>query len=147
MAKTTPKSKAWTACSRYCRLRDALAYCEKYGINTGQFTRPEDIVGKCCTCGAVKSWIRMHGGHFISRASAGLSGVYFDERNVNLQCAQCNAFAQGAYAEYQKFMVEKYGQEVIDDLWKKHYIVPDFKDLAMLAMERYYKERYEDLTK
>ncbi len=141
-----PKKKAWTACSRYCRLRDALAYCEKYGLDVQQYGRPEDIIGKCCTCPVVKSWIRMQGGHFISKSSGGLSGTYFDERNVHLQCGQCNAFEQGAYAEYQKFMLNLYGQDIIDDLWRKHYILLDCKDLAMLATEEYYKQRYKELV-
>lgn len=147
MAKTTPKSKAWAACSRYCRLRDALAYCEKYGLDAQQYGRPEDIVGKCCTCSAVKSWIRMHGGHFISRASGGLSGVYFDERNVHLQCGQCNAFKQGAAEEYRLFIIEKYGENMPAELMAKHYILPDMRALAMKATEEYYKEKYEELTK
>ena len=142
-----PKKKAWTACSRYCRLRDALEYCNEHGIDTASFSRIEDLPVKCCTCNIVKSWIYFDAGHFISRSRGGLSGVYFDERNIHAQSKDCNAFAQGAYMEYQKFMLEKYGQQVIDDLWQKHYIVPDFKDLAMLAMERYYKERYKELTK
>ena len=101
----TPKTKAWKACSRYCRLRDALAYCKEHGIDLHQFSRPEDIIGACATCPAVKSWYLMDAGHFISRGAGGVSGVYFDERNVNLQCKRCNAFEQGAYAKYEKYMI------------------------------------------
>ncbi|KKM95451.1 hypothetical protein LCGC14_1188230, partial [marine sediment metagenome] len=36
----TPKQKAWKQCSRYCRLRDAIAYCEKYGIDHIVQTEP-----------------------------------------------------------------------------------------------------------
>jgi len=88
----------------------------------------------------------MDAGHFISRGSGGVSGVYFDERNVNLQCKRCNAFEQGAYAEYMKYIVTKYGQNMIEELWQKHYILPDLKDLAMKATERYYKEKYRELV-
>ena len=89
----------------------------------------------------------MDGGHFISKSSGGVSGVYFDERNVHLQCGQCNAFEQGAYAEYEKFMIDLYGRTIVEDLWKKHHILPDLKDLAMLATEEYYKQMYKELTK
>ena len=143
----TPKKKAWKWCSRYCRLRDALAYCEKYGINLHQFSRPEDIVGKCCTCPAVKSWIWMDAGHFISKSTGGLSGVYFDERNVHLQCKQCNAFKQGAAQEYRIFIIEKYGENMPAELMAKHYILPDMRNLAMLATEKYYQDKYEELMK
>ncbi len=142
----TPKKKAWTACSRYCRLRDALEYCREKGIDLGQFARPEDIIGACCTCGVVKSWIYMDAGHFISRGAGGVSGVYFDERNVNLQCKRCNGFEQGAYAYYAEYIKRTYGENMISELRKKHYILPDMKNLAMAAMEEFYKEKYRELV-
>ena len=147
MAKTTPKSKAWRWCSRYCRLRDALAYCKEYGIDTASFSRIEDLPVKCCTCSLVKSWIYFDAGHFISRSRGGLSGVYFDERNIHAQSKDCNKWKQGAAQEYRIFIIEKYGENMPAKLLAKHYILPDMKDLAMLATERYYKEKYEDLTK
>ena len=142
----TPKAKAWKQCSRYCRLRDALDYCKKHGIDLHQFSRPEDIIGACATCGAVKSWYLMDAGHFISRGAGGVSGVYFDERNVNLQCKRCNAFEQGAYGGYRNYIIHKYSIEVLDELLQKHYILPDMKDLAMRATEQYYKEKYKELV-
>ncbi len=87
----------------------------------------------------------MDAGHFISRGSGGVSGVYFDERNVNLQCKQCNGFKQGAAQEYREFIIEKYGEHMPDVLLKKHYILPDMKNLAMRATEQYYKEKYKNL--
>jgi len=145
MAKTTPKKKASTQCSKYIRLRDALKYCRDHGIDIGQFVRPEDIVGKCCTCGAVKSWIYCDAGHYIGRGIGGSSGVYFDERNIHLQCKQCNGFKGGAPNEYKEFMLKKYGQPVIDELMRKHFSFLDCKNLAMNAMEIFYKDKYEEL--
>lgn len=142
----SPKKKAWKWCSRYCRLRDAINYCREHEIDACQFARPEEIVGRCCTCPAVKSWIRMDAGHFISRGTGGVSGVYFDERNVNLQCKRCNGFKQGAGLEYRAFIVDKYGENMPGELLKKHYILPDMKNLAMKAMEVFYKEKYKELV-
>ncbi len=133
--------------SRYIRLRDAIDYCKEHKISLHQFVRPEDIIGECCTCGVVKSWIRMDAGHFKSRGMGGSSGVYFDERNVNLQCKVCNGFQGGAPTEYREFMLEKYGEEVIAELELKHKLPISFRDLAMIAMEKYYKEEYKRLTK
>ena len=141
----TAKKRAWTACSKYCRLRDAIAYCKEHGIDLHQFARPEDIIGACCTCGAVKSWIRMDAGHFISRSAGGVSGVYFDERNVNLQCKRCNGFKQGAAQEYREFIGKKYGEDMVAILWQKHYITPNMRDLAMKATEVYYNDKYKEL--
>ena len=146
MTKTTPKKKASDAMSRYVRLRDALEYCDEHSIDLTQFNRPEDIIGKCCTCGTVKSWIYMHGGHCLPRGEGGGSGVYFDERNVHLQSKKENAFAGGNPTEYRKFMLEKYGQDVIDELEIKHLLPIDFRDLAMKAMEIHYRELYDELV-
>jgi len=141
------KKKANTWCSKYIRLRDALSYCKEYGIDTGQFIRPEDIIGRCCTCGTVKSWLRMDAGHFKGRGLGGGSGTYFDERNIHLQCKQCNAFRGGAPKEYLEFMLGKYGQEIVDEIELKHHTPLDSSDLAMLAMAQYYKEKYNELLK
>ncbi len=141
------KKKASTAMSRYIRLRDSISYCKKRGIDIGQFTRPEDIIGECCTCGAVKSWIRMDAGHFKSRGSGGGSGVYFDERNVALQCKQCNGFGGGRPKEFEEHIRNKYGQDVLDEIERKHHIPFIGGDLAMKAMEIYYKDKYKELIK
>lgn len=86
--------------SRYVRQRD---------------TGP-DGYGACCTCGRLVHWKKADAGHFISRGIGGRSGVYFDERNVHLQCKPCNAWRQGAADDYHDFMVARYGQKVVDEL-------------------------------
>ena len=141
----TLKQKASDAMSRYVRLRDALDYCNKHSIDISQFSRPEMIIGQCCTCPKVGSWLYMDAGHFISRGMFGQSGAYFDERNVHLQCKQCNKYGSGMREVYEDFMLEKHGQEIIDELKKKHKLPTSFKDLAMIATEKYYKEKYQEL--
>ncbi len=142
----SPKKKASTACSRYIRLRDALKYCRERGVELSQFNRPEDIIGSCVTCGAVKSWIRMDNGHFKGRGIGGASGVYFDERNQHLQCKRCNGFEGGRPDEYREFIIEEYGQEVLDELNLKHRIPIDMGGFAMKATEIMYKEKYNELV-
>ncbi len=89
----------------------------------------------------------MDAGHFISRGSGGVSGVYFDERNVNLQCKRCNGFEQGNAQEYREYIVKTYGTATLDELRIKHHILPNMKSLAMKAMEVFYKEKYDELVK
>lgn len=144
MAKS-PRKKAWEWCSKYIRLRDAIKYCKRHSIDLGQFVRPEDIIGQCCTCGAVKSWIRMDAGHFKGRGIGGSSGAYFDERNIHLQCKQCNGFKQGAYPEYEEFITNTYGPFMVTELNRIHVTRIDMKALAMEAMKIFYKQKYEDL--
>ncbi|HDY88114.1 MAG TPA: hypothetical protein ENH82_08390 [bacterium] len=140
----TPKQRAWKWCSKFIRLRDALAYCKKVGIDPGLY-EIEDLPIECCTCNRVRSFRQMDAGHFISRGSGGGSGVYFDERNVNTQCKSCNAFHQGAPLEYNDFMKEKYGQEVIDELRRKDKIIHRHASIEHRALAIYYKDAYEDL--
>lgn len=141
----TPKKKASTAFSRYIRLRDALAYCKSRGIDTGQFARPEEIIGVCCTCGTVKRWFKMDAGHFKPRGIGGGSGTYFDERNVHLQCKPCNGFDGGRVQDYEKFIIEKYGQGVLDELNIKHRIPGRMGTTGLQVLEIHYKQEYKNL--
>ncbi len=133
--------------SRFVRLRDALEYCNLKGIDISQFARPEDIIGKCCTCQAVKSWLYMDAGHFKGRGIGGNSGAYFDERNVNLQCKQCNGFGGSMPKEYEEFMLEKYGQEIIDEINLKHKLPTSFKDGPMIATRIHFEQEYGELCR
>lgn len=147
----TAKQKAWEICSRYCRLRDALAYCKRMRIDVSEFARPENIIGKCCTCTTVKSWIYMDAGHWINRGSGGQSGVYFDERNINLQCKSCNGnFYQGktqrdVKSAYDHFMLEKYGQDVMDELRIRDKVITRKFSVIILGLHQVYTEEYQKL--
>ena len=148
----TAKQKAWKICSRYIRLRDALKYCKGIGLDLHQFIRPEDIIGHCCTCERVKSWIYMDAGHWINRGSGGGSGVYFDERNIHLQCKPCNGnFYQGKVQHdvkgaYDNFMLESYGQKVLDELKVKDKMVTRNISITYPALYQFYKEYYQGLV-
>jgi len=87
----------------------------------------------------------MDAGHFKGRGIGGGSGVYYDERNIHLQCKPCNGFRGGAPQEYEQFIIKKYGEKVLEELNRKHRIPIDMKDLAMNAMEQFYKEKYQEL--
>ena len=147
----TPKEKTFKICSRFCRLRDALDYCKRMRIDLSQFIRPEDIIGQCSTCTTVKSWIYMDGGHWIDRGSGGQSGVYYDERNVNLQCKSCNAgFYKGIRkpnikVAYDLFMLEKYGQKVMDELRIRDKLITRKFSVILLALHQLSTEKYQEL--
>ena len=146
MAKRkTAKKKAWKACSWYIRLKCAMEYCNKHGVDLHQFVRPEDIIGECITCGKVLSWIRMDAGHWKGRGLGGGSGTYFDERNIHLQCKRCNGFEGGRPKEHEEYIRQNYGQEVVEELERKHRIPLDTRESAMKAMEIFYKEKFQEL--
>ncbi len=138
--RTNPKKNAWRWCAKYIKLRDAIKDLPK--------TNDIDLV-ICRTCG---KWLRTKSKeaqacHFIGKGLGGSSGVYFDERNIHIGCYQCNCFKQGAPIEYKQFMLQEYGQSVIDELERKHRIPGDKGELAMKAMEIFYKQKYEELVK
>lgn len=73
----------------------------------------------CCSCGKIKPIVgdNYQAGHYHSAGHNG--AIEFDERNVNGQCKKCNTFDHGYLIGYQKFMLKKYGQSVLDELEMK----------------------------
>jgi hypothetical protein len=99
--KKTPgqlKKILWKLTSEYVRRSEA--------DHTGQT--------KCSTCDLIRHWKEMQAGHFIPKAQG--NAIYFDLRNINTQCYRCNINLGGNGAEYYPFMLDKHGQEVIDEL-------------------------------
>ena len=132
------KKRAWVWCSKYIRLRDAVEFhCRHPAFAFGYVA--------CCTCGTIITWNKnCDAGHFISRGIGGSSGVYFDERNIHAQCKGCNAWRQGNPLAYRKFMLGKYGEETINELWLHHRCNKN-DARAIAGYELYYKSEYNKL--
>lgn len=100
---------------------------------------------QCFTCDNNGHGKGMHAGHFIPRASGGLS-LFFDERNVHAQCYRCNINLGGNGAEYYRRMVDKFGQDLVDELFElknkgfKQYSIPEYQQLIGV-----YKEKIKEL--
>jgi hypothetical protein len=141
------KKKAWDWCSKYIRLRDALAYCKTLNIDIKQFARIEDLPVECCDCNSVKPWVQMDAGHYIGRGLYGKSGTYFDERNIHAQGKLCNAGFRGDTSlAYTEFMFREYGQKVVDELHIKHK-THTYSQIEIVGLGEYYKQEYENLCK
>ena len=95
------KAKAVTIFNKFIRTRDMLLY----------------DTFLCCSCGNQKDKSQMNAGHYHSAGHNG--AIEFDERNVNGQCIQCNNYLHGNLIGYTRFMLNKYGQSVIDELEQK----------------------------
>ena len=85
---------------KYCRLRD-----------TG-----ENWYWRCISCPKIRHWKWADWWHFISRA---VNSTAFDERNINLQCKECNWFKNWNTKAYRLWMIEKYGIEVVQEIEQK----------------------------
>ena len=69
---------------------------------------------QCVTCGQVKHWKEMHGGHFIPRTYRAHKLL---EENIHPQCPGCNTFRPERVADdYNQYMREMYGHEFVEEL-------------------------------
>lgn len=101
------KKKAWILMSQYIRKRDSdwkdMAYC--------------------CTCGVYKHCKELQAGHFIPGRR---NSVLFDTRNIHAQCYGCNVMKKGNMIKYFRFMQQRYGDKVIEELEKLDRIDKQF---------------------
>jgi hypothetical protein len=86
---------------------DLLEHAQK---EFNRFIRDRDRVKGCVTCGGQVT----EAGHFIPVGEN--SALRFDEDNVHGQCSMCNQFKQGNREIYRAVMIQKYGQERINEL-------------------------------
>ena len=85
----------------------------------------------------------MQAGHFVPKKKG--NAVYFVEENIHPQCYQCNINLGGYGAMYNKFMLDTYGQEKIDELLDLAQTTVKFTVNDLLDMEDYFKERLQEL--
>lgn len=114
---------------RYARLRDCG------GVNG---------FVKCISCPEVKQFKDLDGGHFIPSTC---SYWKFDERNINAQCQKCNRFLHGNVRHYYKGMVEKYGQEVVDEIEAHEFETKKWNYEELSVLYDYYSaeiKKYEN---
>jgi len=126
IAKTSKlKNNAWGIFSKYIR--------QKYAKN-----------GKvqCITCESWFDFKKIHAGHFIPGRH---NAVLFDERNVHPQCYVCNVLFGGNGPKYYKFMLKKYGQDVIDELENLDRSIKKYSSEDYLRIHDEYKKKYTSL--
>ncbi len=75
----------------------------------------DDGMCQCVTCGKRYRWNdrNINAGHFVSRKSKSTVFMFI---NCHPQCVHCNDHLGGNPAEYERFMIDKYGQEKVDEL-------------------------------
>jgi hypothetical protein len=95
------KAALWTVFAFYIKLRDCL-------ITSGTV-----LSGSCFTCDMKLPIKLFEAGHFLAGRG---NAILFDERCVHIQCKNCNEFLHGNPEVYEKRMIQKYGQEVVDEL-------------------------------
>ena len=71
---------------------------------------------QCVSCGVVKHWKEMQGGHYVPR---GNSATRLMEENVHPQCKGCNGYGMkygDAEKHYTLYMIDMYGRDFVEHL-------------------------------
>jgi len=128
------KKKAWVACSRYIRLRDAI-----------KTTGTKEMV-MCYTCPAVVP-IQGRGcaqaGHFIGGRK---NVLLFDENQIRAQCYMCNIRRKGNWDAYYRNMVEEFGFEVVQNMIYAKWDIIKYTPQEFLDIEATFISKLQKLS-
>lgn len=81
-----------------------------------RYIRERDQEEPCISCG--RHFEVKQAGHFVPVGGSSV-GVWFDEKNVNGECEECNAFDQFHLIPMRKNLIARYGEEVVEDLERR----------------------------
>lgn len=96
MVATNDRTKASTACAKYCKIRDCLE------------DRGSPFLGRCITCGRNYHIDALQAGHAISGRR---NAVLFNVQIIHTQCYGCNVIAHGSQKKFRKILAERHGEE------------------------------------
>ena len=139
MSIKTTKAKLVRVFSHFIRLRDTNEHGVGQCISCGKF-----VVAWRVADGKMKWNQSVHAGHYYSRGAS--KSLYFDEKNVNLQCNQCNSFHEGNKQGYAQGLIRKYGSGILDllELKAKNECYLSENELKILLKE--YEFKVKQLT-
>ena len=104
----------------------------------------ENGYGKCCSCGLVKTWSELNGGHFQPKGR-NYNAAAFEEDNVHIQCVSCNLMLAGNPAGYSAYMLSEYGLGVMEHIKMLSYQHLSTEEIQELG--KIYKQKCKDLAK
>ena len=102
----------------------------------------ENGMVKCCTCPTKLHWKQMDAAHYISRRHL-MTRWY--ELNVHACCSECNRFKRGNIPAYETFLADKYGPDILDELWMLSRTEAHFTQAEINEMVIYYKDKIKGL--
>lgn len=89
----------------------------------------------CVSCGRTLPYEEADAGHFINRK---WMPTRWDETNVHAQCRRCNRFDEGNIPEYYKFMINKYGEDHVNELLKRKTSGEKISNIELERLIGYY---------
>lgn len=99
--------------------------------------------GICFTCGKKDDYRNVDAGHYVPR-SAGLS-LYFDPRNVHVQCVACNRFRHGNLQAYAIALRNKYGPDILEELDAERRKIKKYSIAEYQQLTEHYKKLIDTL--
>ena len=108
------------------------------------YSSDDDGNSRCVTCGKIGLWRDMDAGHFIPRQN---KSTRFDERNVFCQCRKCNRFNNGNPAAYARFLISRYGEDILDELIQLSHQAKKWTQIEINELRDYYKNEAIKLSK
>lgn len=123
------KKLAWMWFSRFVRMRGAWLSCGVW-------------VNRCVTSGATLPIKSIHAGHFVPGRH---NAVLYDERNCHPQSFIENVRRGGNWPAYERFMLEKYGPEVVQELKDKDREIVQMTAADHLAVAEVYRGKVAGL--
>lgn len=123
----TLKKKADTLFSQYIRQRDA----------------DEGGTVSCVTCRKLMFWKESECGHWVKRQHF---SVRWDERNAAPQCTRCNHFMGGCQDEFSKYIIDRYGVEVHNEILQRKHEIKQMKRSDYEEVIGKYKTALDCLT-
>ncbi len=121
-------------------------YKKKLDYEFSQWIRLKDAVNGiviCVTCKAKAHYKKMQNGHYIARNHL---NTRYDEQNCHVQCVGCNMFKNGNMDEYALFLVEKYGDGILEELNRRKHIIKKISLLEYIELIETYKEKIKNLN-
>ena len=103
-----------------------------------------NIEDRCATCGKKLLKKQRQAGHFIPRV---VKQTRWDLTNVHVQCAHCNVELDGNYEKYKEFILEHYGESMLNVLLltRELYNSGKLKDVSKKDMLDRYDDYLENL--
>lgn len=102
-----------------------------------KYADPQSGLVACVTCGNARNWKELQNGHYITRGS---NILRYDSRNAHPQCVGCNVFKKGNYPAYAVFMVNKYGQSILQELESESKQIKQWKAYELQEIIDHYKD-------
>ena len=126
----TVKTKTWNALSKYVRARDK----------------------QCVTCKIEGKWEPAtqagHYRHNTDKPTQNLGGneLWYNEKNINGQCASCNLYKSGNLVPYAIYMQKTYGDGILDEIQALWLKPKKWSREELKEKEEYFKEKLLTLS-